>query len=460
MHEQRSINAQIKDSLNNISPGMCLAKWYEMTLHLASGHNHSCHHVKTHQIPVEEIKRNINAIHNSEYKKSVRKEIFAGRRPQECSYCWNIEDTVTDNTVFSDRVNYSEWFLKRNKNLLNTVLENGPNADYYPMTLEVSFSTTCNFKCSYCSPDVSSRWMKDYEKNGSFPVVSSHATLENIQSQGKMPISDKEYNPYIEAFWQWIPHALPHLKNLRVTGGEPLLIKHTFKLIDWINKNPNKELEFGINSNLGVPRTIIDRFIAQTHSILDKTQSFTVWTSCEAQGTQAEYIRYGLDYDYWLSNCYRILDEIPGSNLYIMTTYALTSVPSYLKFLEDICELKKQFPNRVMLDTHNYLAHPQCLTVDILTEDFFSHIQQQREYIEKYAKLGIFDDNELQKVQRQENYFQNRMRNPLETNWLNTLRKDFAVYIDEYDRRCGTNFVEVFPELKDFYLLCKSLTLE
>jgi hypothetical protein len=36
-------------------------------------------------------------------------------------------------------------------------------------------------------------------------------------------------------------------------------------------------------------------------------------------------------------------------------------------------------------------------------------------------------------------------------------RKNFAIFVDEHDRRRGTNFLETFPELGDFYTMCKSL---
>ena len=43
--------------LNSQSDSMCLAKWYQVTLHLQNGHTHSCHHPNTHKIPLEEIQK-------------------------------------------------------------------------------------------------------------------------------------------------------------------------------------------------------------------------------------------------------------------------------------------------------------------------------------------------------------------------------------------------------------------
>ena len=36
-------------------------------------------------------------------------------------------------------------------------------------------------------------------------------------------------------------------------------------------------------------------------------------------------------------------------------------------------------------------------------------------------------------------------------------RRNFYRFFSEHDKRRGTNFVETFPELEDFYGLCKSL---
>ena len=47
---------ETKDKLDNVGCGMCLAKWTQVTLQLQTGHNHSCHHPRTHKISAAEIK--------------------------------------------------------------------------------------------------------------------------------------------------------------------------------------------------------------------------------------------------------------------------------------------------------------------------------------------------------------------------------------------------------------------
>jgi len=450
---------EIKQELSRGGPGLCLAKWYEVSMHLESGHNHSCVHPRTHRVSEDEVRANYHALHNSQYKKSVRAEMLAGGRPPECNYCWNMED-VGDPDIIPDRVYFSSVHLdeKRRigKDAVQEIIDLGPDHDFFPRSVEVSFSTTCNFKCSYCGPEVSSRWFKEIEKHGPYPIILTGTSINQMQRQQKIPIPDREYNPYIEAFWKWLPEAYPHIKILRVTGGEPLLIHHTFRLMDWVKANPRPDLELGINSNLGVPDSIFDRFVAAMREISERKSvgKLVVWTSCEATGDQCDYIRYGMNYQKWLVNLRRVLDEIPDCSIRIMTTYSALSVTSYLDFCRDIYELRRQYGDRIIFDTHTYLHYPKYLAIDILTPDFREYFQKECDFIAEMKSQGLATDHEVFQSQRQLSYFDARIKNPLEQ--LSLLRKDFFTFVDEYDYRRGTNFLETFPEFRDFYELCKN----
>ena len=90
---ENPIYLRVKDELNEVGPGMCLAKWTQVTLQLQSGHGHSCHHPTTHKISETEIYRNPSALHNTKYKKGQRQLMLSGTRPKECEFCWQIEDS-------------------------------------------------------------------------------------------------------------------------------------------------------------------------------------------------------------------------------------------------------------------------------------------------------------------------------------------------------------------------------
>ena len=44
------------NKLNEVSPSFCLAKWFNVSIHLPTGKTHSCYHPDAHAIPLEEIK--------------------------------------------------------------------------------------------------------------------------------------------------------------------------------------------------------------------------------------------------------------------------------------------------------------------------------------------------------------------------------------------------------------------
>jgi hypothetical protein len=219
-----------KEKLNGFGKGMCLAKWTQVTLQLQTGHNHSCHHPVTHKISEMEIAQNPSALHNTSFKKNRRREMLEGLRPKECDYCWNIEDNSND---FSDRIYKSSepWSLP----YFDEVLKTKGIKDINPKYVEVSFSNICNFKCSYCGPAFSSQWMEEIQQHGAYPTSTNFNNLDYLKGTDQMPIPHNKRNPYVEAFWKWWPDLYKDLHTFRITGGEPLLAKDTFDILDFID---------------------------------------------------------------------------------------------------------------------------------------------------------------------------------------------------------------------------------
>ena len=278
---------KIKEELNSVGCGFCLAKWTQVTIHLQLGRTHSCHHPDTHPIPLNELKRNPSALHNTKFKKEKRKEMLEGTRPTECGYCWNVED---NSSHYSDRIFKSSepWSLPH----METIKSSNWREDFNPRYVEVAFSNTCNFKCSYCGPSFSSQWVQELERFGGYPTTSDFNNLENLVNEGKMPFKASDPNPYVDAFWEWWPELYRDLDTFRITGGEPLLSKDTWGVLDYIieQENPNRELHLAINSNLGVPDNLIDRFIEKINRIEDqqRVKDFDILNNKMFEGTVSQ----------------------------------------------------------------------------------------------------------------------------------------------------------------------------
>jgi organic radical activating enzyme len=456
---------KVNTDINNVSPSFCIAKWKQVTMHLQNGNTHSCHHPNPHYVPVEEIKRNYKALHNSEFKKQQRKLMLEGKRPSECDYCWRVEDSPGNH--YSDRTYKSadaSWAMP----YLNDITNKPWYDDTDPSYVEVSFGNVCNFKCSYCAPHISSKWMEEIEKYGPYPTTHNYNNLGWIKSENKMPIPNNEENPYVEAFWNWFPDMYKNLKYFRITGGEPLLNKNTFKVLDYIIEHPNPDLEIAINTNMNPPTELFNRFLEKVKIIVNekKLKNFKLFTSAEAHGKQSEYIRFGMDYNLWLENMHKTYREVPGIQFTIMSTYNILSLTSYIPFLKDILDFKKEYGtpeySPLLLDIP-YLRHPEHQSVFIMNKELLPLIEEQVtfmcENLEHKGWHGTanrgFYDTEAEKLKRIYTMAKDSIDHPNE--WLDTNRRDFAIFVDEHDVRRGTDFVETFPELESFYNVCRKL---
>jgi organic radical activating enzyme len=474
--------SKTKKQLDVISPTMCAAKWLQVTLHLGNGTNHSCHHPKVHSIPLDELKDNPSALHNTNYKKQMRRQMLNGERPSECDYCWRVEDEAHNEknaAVFSDRIVKSSENWAGSERILQlggdgkSIKPMPWDADVVPTYLEVDFDTTCNFKCAYCSPLYSTTWMQEIKKHGPYDLTFSKFNgVDNLENEG-LPILQSEYNPYIEAFWKWFPNIVNKLETFRITGGEPLLSKNTFKVIDFLIENPQPNLDFSINTNLGSPDEVINKFIKKAVELQEKkcVEQLKIFTSNEAHGKRAEYTRFGLDYQRWHKNVDRILSEIPDSKVTMMCTYNALSVTSFLPFLEDMLDFKLKYAHRVerqlpLAVDVPYLRHPHFLASWILTEDFIPYIEEQVTFMYKNMERGDwfplatrgFFEHEVHRMRRTYQLIKNKIGKNKKEHYAP--RTDFAKFIDEYDVRRGTNFIETFPEMEGFYYFCRDHKIE
>jgi hypothetical protein len=462
--------ALLRDELDQVGKGFCLAKWNQVSILLQTGQTHSCHHPRPHQVSLKELENNPSALHNTEFKKGLRASMLKGGKPKECDYCWNVEDA--NPKAFSDRIMKSgeAWAFP----YFDKIKDSDPNENIQPTYVEISFSNQCNQACAYCDVKSSSNWQHEIATKGPYPTSGMFNNTEWMEREGIVPIPHTKPNPYRDAFWKWWPDMFPGLHTFRITGGEPLLHKDTFKVLDYIIDNPtiNPRLEMSVNSNLCAPQDLFEEFVDKVKYITDNglVWNFTLFTSIESWGAQAEYMRDGMDTDRFWNNLDTFLTKCQKPEATIMATYNLTSVPSYHEVIKKVFDLKKKHYNgkryrdyAIMLDT-SYLRYPEFFSVRLLPTRWIDKIKEDYELMlehsdEKYLHIKGhghcgFYEVEIEKLRRVIDVAES----PLEDiSWLIKQRKDFVLFIDEYDKRRGKNFIETFPEMEDFYNSCKKL---
>ena len=467
---------------------MCTAKFLSSTIYLQTGETHSCYHPLPHKIPLAEIKNNPSALHNTEYKKDQRQKMLKGNQPVECNYCWRVESMGSRH--ISDRVIKSKNETLITPKAHKMILEKGWQYNYNPTYLEISFGNECNMRCAYCHPKSSSAWMKEMKLKGPF---ENAAHLQVVEQDFYQETS----NPYVDAFWEWWPSLRKDLKVIRITGGEPLIQQNVWKWLDILDQSDDcKDMFFQLNTNLNVKNKLIHKLVQKVDKLLieKKIAKFAVFTSVESWGERATYARNGLDLDLFETNLKSIIrglehhDEHLFSGVRIMNTFNILSVTSYVKFLEKIKHWrhtlqKRRYCPKITFDIphctepnqfsliglpdhyenyfdfiskyilqwswqnnyHNYPISKQ----DIIRSNYFSReeclmwdriVGYWHSIVEQRAKVSQSDENK---------YLQCRQ--------IDDARRNFILFIKATDKRRGTDFKQVFPEMVDYYDLCSTL---
>jgi len=431
------------------SASFCAAKWYNATIWLGSGQTTSCHHPLPHAIDIEEIKTNPKAIHNTKEKKQQRSQMQKGERPAGCEYCWKIEDMPLPadvvNLPISDRVYKTVIYDDGD---LDEAFNTPPEQDVNLQTLEIAFDRTCQFACSYCNPAFSSTWVKDIRRNGGYTNLVSdgrnHFTHEHDSSQ-LYTIND--VNPYVEAFFKWWETDLHKtLKELRITGGEPLMSGYTWRLIDWFKEHRGASTtRLAINSNLGFEQDKLERLLDATEGI-----ELDLYTSNESIDQHAVYIRDGLDWNQWTNNITYLLDSGRLRGLHVMCTINALCLISLPEFLWSIVRLKKKYGKDAINFSLNILRFPSFQSPLVLPKDIK---EQAIEELVRFhmANAHNLHEFEVNQVERLFNYLREVISPHSGAMETSILQRDFKNFYEQYDQRRGKNFRDTFPQLTEWY---------
>jgi organic radical activating enzyme len=426
--------------LDPISASFCAAKWYNATIWLGSGMTTSCHHPPAHLVDKDKVTANPGLLHNTEQKKADRAQMLRGERPAGCEYCWKIEDMGRD--AVSDRVYKSRIYPIA---ALHQAVSTPVEADVNLRTLEIAFDRTCQLACSYCNPAFSSSWVRDIRQSGPYTGLISDGRNHFTHTHDSAQLyTVNEVNPYVEAFFAWWESDLHRtLDELRITGGEPLMSAHTWRLIDWFKLNKNRSTtRLAINSNLG-PNVDVDRLIAATQDM-----SIDLYTSCESTGSAAEYIRSGLDYAQWQHNVETLLNSGQFRGLHVMNTINALCLTTLVDFLEYIVTLKKRYGRDAINFTLNILRFPSFQSATVLSDDLRTQYRSALvDFSARHQGASYLHEYELNHVLRLTDYL-DVVKTPHDgAADVAVLRKDFKSFYTQYDQRRGLDFESTFPEL-------------
>lgn len=212
----------------------------------------------------------------TEFVQKLKADFLANKRPDSCSTCWQAEDQGLQSI--------RQHMITANHDI---------NSGYKHMELRAS--NLCNFSCVMCFPRDSSEIAKE---------------VRNITEEN----------------WSQVVDITKNLKTLILTGGEPMLIKKYYDLLDHLDQN----IQLMIYTNCSVYNP---KFVEKMLRI----KNVQLQLSIDGVGETAELQRKGTDWETVEKNI-RLYCQLPvGISIHAtMTRYNIPDIVNYVEFLLDL----------------------------------------------------------------------------------------------------------------------------
>ena len=403
----------------------CQLKWAWSTINLTTNKTASCHRVNSHSFDIETFN-----FHNTEEKLGQRRTMLDGRWPKAgCQYCESIEKSSGDN--LSDR----QFFLDV-PNLSPVELDTDITAvSVSPTILEVYIDNTCNLRCVYCVPSLSSRIDTELKKFGRFEKngLVLESTFEKSQQFDYIQLK----------FWNWLRTNVHTLKRLHLLGGEPFYQQQFNQFIEFFNTTPCTKLELNIVTNLMISKDKLVAHIETFKKLLAsrKLGRLDITVSIDCWGPQQEYVRNGLDLKQWQENFEYLIDQrwIVLNINNTISALTIKTLPELLKLLTQWTKDRK-IEHYFSTTIYPSYMHPMILGADEFNEDF----QKILSMMETETWRGASAKKYMQGLV---DVYKKSIYNKEETLKLIT-------YLTELDHRRNTNWRELFPWLIKYEALC------
>jgi sulfatase maturation enzyme AslB (radical SAM superfamily) len=212
--------------------------------------------------------------------------MLAGLEPAECQLCWSQETLG----LTSKRLHMLNHY---NIDAIQNSSANGViDTDLFPLQyIDIRFGNLCNLKCRSCGPPDSSLWYEDFVELNTpnrteFDYYGTNRyQLEKINNVWALKNDDFNWYDNNE-FWETITKIIPYVDRLYLTGGEPLVNKAQWRLLNTcVELGQSDKITLEYNSNM----TKLPDFAKE---LWEQFKEVQIGCSIDAIGPLANYIRY------------------------------------------------------------------------------------------------------------------------------------------------------------------------
>lgn len=351
----------------------------------------------------------IEEIWNNQKYRDMRLKMLEGKKCDECSGCYAVEEAGNKSTRVAKNKEY--------KHLLHLADNTNPDGSLDEMTLrhfDVRWSNICNFKCRSCSSTYSSTWAKEDNDQGANKPIHIIAGGNNNDS----------------LYEQFKPH-FKQMETFYFAGGEPLLTDKHYDILEYLIEQKRFDVEIRYNSNLS-------NLVYKGKHVFELWKQFSqidMFASLDSWGSRAEYIRAGTDWNLIEQNIKSIKEECPHiymTSSTVISIFNVRTIPQFLDYLFDngLFDSKSYAPSFYNIINPSYYSF--SVMPDNLKQDTILMLNKASTKYNKFIQEKI---NGVINSLNQSRYDAN-------------LNKKFFEVTQNYDSIRNQNFEETFPELE------------
>jgi MoaA/NifB/PqqE/SkfB family radical SAM enzyme len=410
-----------EDEFNKLtsSETFCMMPWIHMHA-FPDGRVYPCC-LADYWHPVGDLRQHtMREVWNQDKYKQMRVNMINNKPCVECTKCYEQEKHGAFSMRNDSNRNYGHLIKE-----LNQTKEDGTHEEFKLRYWDIRFSNLCNFRCRSCGPIFSSNWYNDHVKlYNKVPDVLGRDMARVEYAAGS--------EEAMEA--QMVEH-IPYLEQVYFAGGEPLIMKEHYTLLEKLIDAGKTDIRLQYNTNFS-ELAFKDKHVFEYWKHF---KHISVGASLDGMGPQGELIRKGQDWKQTVENRERMMKEVPHVDFYVSSTVSSMNVLHVLDFHKEWTRLGLI---RAKDWNINICQGPEWYRIDIFPEEFKQNIIYPA-YEKHLEWLEPQDD-----LKRATSGFKSLLNMMRSTNNEKEWNK-FKVEVYKLDKLRNENFWELFPEFKD-----------
>jgi organic radical activating enzyme len=381
---------------------------------------------------------------NSDYYKSIRKQMMNGEKVTACQNCYREEEQ----SIQSRRQQYNQYI----KNLLGSfdqfLKSTLPDGEFNgPIrSLDLRLGNSCNLQCIMCRPAESTLWAKTIQEL--IAQTTDPLVLNDLKSKSQINSAD-----YIWAkdsvFWNALKSIIQNVKEITIAGGEPFLIEENINFLQFcVDSNLSQNLKIRFHTN----GTHLPQKVFQLFKFFKEIE---IMISIDSTESQNHFLRNPTSWQNLTQNLAKLDHTEDNIFVYILSSLSAINIFYYPEFLTWFIQSNFKKISRAShafyLPSFGLIHEPTYLCMQILTPEIKKIVRQKFEVFFETTLKNYFADNLDMYRSARDNY--NHLLGFLDQETQVANLQNLKHYIKSLNHSRKLNFEESFPELSKHLFL-------